>query len=74
MDGDSRPHQVTGAIAGLSPWVREALRCPACHGEVRDAEMDPAHGPSAVICAACGVSYPVRDGIVHLLAAEATPR
>jgi len=40
--------------------VRDALRddlaCPRCAGPVRDAE-------SGLVCTACGVTYPVRDGI-----------
>ena len=45
-------------------WVRESLRCPVCRGEVRD-------GEGCLICAACHLAYPVRDGIPVLLAEDA---
>jgi uncharacterized protein YbaR (Trm112 family) len=44
------------------------LRCPVCRGE-----LDDAGPPPAVACPTCGVKYPVRDGIVHLLASEGKP-
>lgn len=54
--------------ARLEPWVRAALRCPACHGELSDAAT--ADGPE-LRCAACSLGYPVRNGIPVLLVADA---
>ncbi|MDR1294457.1 MAG: hypothetical protein LBK59_05790 [Bifidobacteriaceae bacterium] len=56
----------------MSPWVREALRCPTCHGELHDAGPHVGGAPAALVCAVCRVSYPVTDGIVHVLGDEAT--
>jgi len=59
---------VTQAAEPLPGWLRDVLRCPACHGELADA---PADG-SALTCLACGRTYPVRDGVPVLLVDEAT--
>jgi uncharacterized protein YbaR (Trm112 family) len=40
------------------------LQCPACRGKVVDAG-------EAVVCTACGLHYPIRDGIPFMLAEEA---
>lgn len=47
-------------MTDLPGWAREILRCPACRGELTD-------GPAALACAACGVTYPVVDGVPVLL-------
>lgn len=44
----------------LPAWVREVLRCPACHGELTDAG-------EALTCVGCAASYPVVDGVPVLL-------
>lgn len=42
----------------------EILACPACKGDV-DLEEDK------IVCAQCGLKYPVRDGIPIMLVDEA---
>lgn len=52
----------------LDPQLLEILVCPSCRGElVYRPEQD------ALDCLACGVRYPVRDGIPILLVDEALP-
>jgi uncharacterized protein YbaR (Trm112 family) len=48
----------------LDPDLLAILACPACHGDLdaRDQEL---------VCLACGLAYPVRDGIPVLLVDEA---
>ncbi len=58
---------MTGTI---EPWLREILRCPQCHAELRDA--DGADGPELVCTGAeCGLAYRVDDGVPVLLVDEA---
>ncbi|MDR3107035.1 MAG: Trm112 family protein [Bifidobacteriaceae bacterium] len=45
--------------------MREALRCPACRGELGDRR-------GQLVCAVCRLVYPVRDGIPSLLAGRAS--
>jgi uncharacterized protein YbaR (Trm112 family) len=40
------------------------MACPACHGALEDRG-------EALACPACGLHYPVRDGIPIMLAEEA---
>jgi len=40
------------------------LQCPECRGTVEDRG-------DAVVCADCGLHYPIRDGIPFMLAEEA---
>ncbi len=49
-----------GNTADVPAWVRAALRCPVCRGELRDA-------PSALECTSCARTYPVSDGIPVLI-------
>ncbi|HBA89116.1 MAG TPA: hypothetical protein DCZ75_14375 [Geobacter sp.] len=44
------------------------IACPACKGRL---EPDP--GGGALICAACSLRFPVRDGIPLLVADQAQP-
>lgn len=44
----------------------EILACPACKGEVRLDE-----GSTKIVCQACGLRYPIRDGIPVMLVDEA---
>ncbi len=48
------------SAADVPAWVRAALRCPVCRGELRDA-------PSALTCTSCARTYPVSDGIPVLI-------
>jgi uncharacterized protein YbaR (Trm112 family) len=50
----------------LDPLLIEVIACPSCHGElVPDDEADE------LVCASCGLAYPVRDDIPILLVDEA---
>jgi uncharacterized protein YbaR (Trm112 family) len=50
----------------LGKWVDD-LVCPVCFGELRFPE-------ASVVCAGCGRSYPIVDGIPVLIADRATTR
>ena len=52
----------------LSPQLLAILVCPKCKGALEYRESEP-----ALICAACNLRYPVRDGIPIMLLDEATP-
>jgi uncharacterized protein len=43
----------------------EILRCPACRGEFRPPAEDE------LVCSACGLRYPIRNGVPVLLVDEA---
>jgi uncharacterized protein YbaR (Trm112 family) len=59
---------VTG---NLDSRLLEILRCPACKGEF--APLGGQDGPPAeLVCASCGLRYPVRNGVPVLLVDEAT--
>jgi len=51
---------------GLDPWLLDILACPACRAAVRVEEA-----ASTLVCTACGLAYPVRDGIPVMLVDEA---
>ena len=53
----------------LSPQLLDVLVCPKCRGplEYREAR-------SELVCHACRLRYPVRDGIPIMLIDEAAPR
>jgi uncharacterized protein YbaR (Trm112 family) len=48
----------------MEEWVRQALRCPTCQGELTDA-------PERLVCHGCGCAYPVRESIPSLIAGTA---
>jgi uncharacterized protein YbaR (Trm112 family) len=52
----------------LSQQLLEILACPKCKGDV---VADEQH--SQIICKACRIAYPVRDGIPVMLIDEAVP-
>ena len=52
----------------VSPATLALLCCPVCRGALA------AQLPAAIDCLRCGRSYPVRDGIPVLIAAEAVTR
>ncbi len=57
--------------AHLEPWLREILRCPACHSELRD-DTGPEGGPELVCTSGtCGLAYRIDDGVPVLLVDEA---
>jgi uncharacterized protein YbaR (Trm112 family) len=52
----------------IDPALLEIMQCPSCTGTLVE-RPDPA----ALVCADCGLQYPVRDGIPVMLIDEATP-
>jgi uncharacterized protein YbaR (Trm112 family) len=52
----------------LSQQLLEILACPKCKGVVVANEQH-----SQIICKACRIAYPVRDGIPVMLIDEAVP-
>jgi hypothetical protein len=50
----------------LSPELLKILVCPKCKGDLAYREAE-----SALVCQACRLSYPVRDGIPIMLLDEA---
>jgi uncharacterized protein len=50
--------------------IRELLACPKCRGVLRDASTVAG---AALVCDACGLSYPVEEGIPVLLIERASP-
>lgn len=66
---------MTETVHSIPAAIRELLACPKCRGALADGvlgEKDPRHGGSALICRACGLAYPVEDGIPVLLVERAT--
>lgn len=57
---------MNNAVMNLDPALLEIVVCPDCHGELA---VDEA--ASELVCAACGLAYPVRDDIPVLLVDEA---
>lgn len=55
----------------IEPWLRQILRCPACHTELADA-VGP-DGGAELVCQGtdCGLAYRIDDGIPVLLVDEA---
>ncbi|HEY0994580.1 MAG TPA: Trm112 family protein [Gemmatimonadaceae bacterium] len=61
----------------LSPQLLKILVCPKCKGELEYQDA-PSVGPggsaaASLVCPACRLRYPVRDGIPIMLVDEATP-
>jgi uncharacterized protein len=52
----------------LDERLLEILVCPDCHGEVEYKDRR-----KVIVCTACGLQYPVVDGIPVMLVDEATP-
>jgi len=52
----------------LSAELLEILVCPKCRGPLENKERE-----GALVCDACRLRYPVRDGIPIMLIDEATP-
>jgi uncharacterized protein YbaR (Trm112 family) len=52
----------------VAPELLALLVCPTCKGELRYEEES-----ARLVCEACRVAYPVRDGIPVMLVDEATP-
>jgi len=61
----------SGTTSHLEPWLREILRCPACHAELGD-DTGPEGGPELVCTSdTCGLAYRIDDGVPVLLVDEA---
>ena len=59
-------------MTAIDPWLRDILRCPACHHPLRDGT-----GPDGAIelqCTGCNLAYRVDEGIPVLLVDEARAR
>ena len=52
----------------VSPQLLAILVCPKCKGELEYREAE-----STLVCHACKLKFPVRDGIPIMLIDEATP-
>jgi uncharacterized protein YbaR (Trm112 family) len=52
----------------VSPQLLAILVCPKCKGELEYREAE-----STLVCQACRLRYPIRDGIPIMLIDEATP-
>ena len=52
----------------LPPQLLAILVCPRCHGELEYREAE-----ASLVCPACRLRYPVRDGIPIMLVDEASP-
>ena len=50
----------------LDPRLLDILCCPACHGDV-------AEKADGLLCQACGLLYPIEDGIPVMLVDAAKP-
>lgn len=44
--------------------LMDILQCPACRSSVEESG-------DTIVCTGCGLAYPVRDGIPHMLVEEA---
>lgn len=55
---------------GIEPWLREILRCPACGGELVDAQ-GPTHIELQCTAESCGRAYRIDGGVPVLLVDEA---
>lgn len=52
----------------------EVLACPKCRGAIAPVVApEDGHEVEGLACAACGVVYPVREGIPVMLVEEAVP-
>lgn len=59
---------MSAAPPEISPELLAIIVCPACHGELA---VTPNGATTELVCAGCGLAYPVRDGIPVLLVDEA---
>lgn len=66
---------MTHAGHSIPSAIRELLACPKCRGPLTDSVLDEkgAHPkPEALLCGACGLAYPIEEGIPVLLIERAT--
>lgn len=50
----------------ISEELLAIMACPDCHGDLEERD-----DPPALACVACGLHYPIRDGIPVMLLEEA---
>lgn len=65
-DGCGSPKRCQKGGKMIDKEFLEILACPACKGEVRLDEPG-----ERIVCQACGLRYPIRDGIPVMLIDEA---
>ena len=56
----------------IEPWLREILRCPACHSVLEDGTGPD--GTPELWSTGCNLAYRIDDGIPGLLVEEARDR
>jgi uncharacterized protein len=54
------------SVVRVDPRLLKIIVCPQCHSDLSEQE-------ATLDCAACALTFPVRDGIPVLLLDEATP-
>jgi uncharacterized protein YbaR (Trm112 family) len=59
-------------VTVIEPWLREILRCPACHAALNDGAGP--EGQAELQCSGCALAYRVDEGIPVLLVDEARTR
>lgn len=57
---------MSGYIMSLSEKLLKILACPCCHGPLQASDV-------SLVCAACRLEFPVREGIPVLLVDQARP-
>ena len=63
---------MVAVTATIEPWLRDILRCPACHATLTDGQGP--EGRPELQCSGCALAYRVDDGIPVLLVDEARTR
>ena len=54
--------------SGIPATLREILACPKCHGSLQDETTERG---SALVCSACALRFPIREGLPVLLIEQA---
>ena len=57
----------------LDKRLLEILRCPKCKGELETQLGEDGKTESGFVCWACGLRFPVNDGIPNFLVGDAEP-
>lgn len=52
----------------VAPELLAIMQCPSCAGSLHERPKPP-----SLVCDACGLAYPVVDGIPSMIVEEATP-
>ena len=67
---------MTNGTHAIPQAIRDLLACPKCRGALRDGvlgEKSAQPEAEALVCGACGLAFPVEEGIPVLLIERATP-